>query len=205
MFIQTLIKNIYPLWGLPHLFLTIAYIQLPESHNTLLHCIKRMQHLSTINEFLNIFLSLLPCSGVLRNAGSRASEHHEALHRHSMPAQQQQQLRGHRASSYQQEMKERWSSDKSHSGNNLTTESRTTQLLSWQSAGHSGQAGQQVSTTLPAESIELQLQMQVVCTPGYNNNYRRINNAGQATSLGTATAPTVSPSQAAAGDDKTWL
>lgn len=157
--------------------------------------------------FFSSFSTIFPSPGVLRNANSRASEHHEALHRHSMSAQQQQ-LRGHRASSYQQEMKERWSSDKSHSGNNLTTESRTTQLLSWQSASHSAQAGQQVSTTVPAESIELQLQMQVVCTPGYNNNYRRINNAGQATAtsaLGTATVPSIAPSQTAGGDDKTWL
>lgn len=137
-----------------------------------------------------------PLPGVLRNAGTRASEHHEGLHRHSMPAQQ---LRSHRAS-YQQEMKERWSNEKSHSGNNLTaSESRTTQLLSWQPAGQAGQLSQ-TTPVMPAESIELQLQMQ-----GYNNNYRRINNSVPAAAT-TATTPAVTQSPtAAAGDDKTWL
>ncbi|EDV94640.1 tachykinin-like peptides receptor 99D isoform X2 [Drosophila grimshawi] len=78
--------------------------------------------------------------GVLRNSVPRATEKMEPhQNRLSMPAQHQQLgsknsgpgcLRGGSRSPYQQEMRERWTSDKSNSSLNLAPENRTTQLLS---------------------------------------------------------------------------
>lgn len=86
--------------------------------------------------FLPSFPFFLPL-GVLRSSVARSSEPRETQHRHSTPAQQLGSrssgpisLRDHR-SPYQQEMRERWSSDQSSSpAVNLATECRTTKLLS---------------------------------------------------------------------------
>ncbi|TDG49789.1 hypothetical protein AWZ03_003777 [Drosophila navojoa] len=71
--------------------------------------------------------------GVLRNSAPRSGEKDDRL---SLPVVQQQlssgsrsSARGHR-SPYQQELQERWTSDKSSSSLNSAAESRTTQLLS---------------------------------------------------------------------------
>ncbi|XP_062124331.1 tachykinin-like peptides receptor 99D isoform X1 [Drosophila sulfurigaster albostrigata] len=72
--------------------------------------------------------------GLLRNSVGRTVEQvaSEGQQRHSMPVSRNSggpiSLRGHR-SPYQQEMQERWSSDKCSSGINMATESRTTNLL----------------------------------------------------------------------------
>lgn len=72
-------------------------------------------------------------TGVLRNSAPRSGEKDDRL---SLPVVQQQLSSGSRSSarahrsSYQQELQERWTSDKSSSSLNSATESRTTQLLS---------------------------------------------------------------------------
>lgn len=111
-------------------------------------------------------------TGVLRNSMPRAGEKSSS----SGGGGIRTNARAHR-SPYQQELQERWTSDKSSSSLNSATECRTTQLLSWQ--------------PVPATAEQsLELQMQIVGTSNsYNNNYRRINSGAPPTTA----------------DDKTWL